>query len=516
MKSAPLSERSPAVQPPVVVPPDSATMDKHLVGGVIWTASAKWTTQVISWVSTLIIARLLSPSDFGLVGMAAVYFALAQTFSEFGFGTAIVTLRDLTDEQVREINTFCLLSGFVAFALSCALAIPLGMFFRSPQLPAVVVVMSVAFLISGFQTVPYALLQKELRFRSLSIIDAVKIVAQTASVLLFALLGFGYWSLVIGNLVAAATGAVLPLVYRATGFTWPRFHSIKRAVRFSWHVLVSRMAWSLYSDADFIVAGRTLGAAPLGAYTLAWNLANAPVDKITSLVTRVMPAFFSAVQNDHASLRRYLRNLTESISLITTPLTVGLALTAREFVPLLLGHKWESAIIPLELLAVYASFRSITALLSQALIALGETRFVMWNTVSALLILPTAFYIGSSWGTAGIAWAWILGYPFVVLPLYRRTFRRIKMEIREYVGAVLPALDGSLVMAAVVLLLKWGLSSGWPLYLRLGLEVLAGGAAYVLTLIVFHRNRLLVFWNFAMALRKPVQTNAVVEEPSRV
>jgi O-antigen/teichoic acid export membrane protein len=506
------TDRASAVDPPVGVFPDIAAMDKCLVEGVIWTASAKWTTQVISWVSMLIIARLLSPSDFGLVGMAAVYFALAQNFSEFGFGTAVVTLRDLTDEQVRGINTFCLLSGLAAFALSCALAVPLGMFFRSPQLPAVAVTMSVTFLISGFQTVPYALLQKELKFRLLSMIDAAKILAQALSVLVCALLGFRYWSLVIGNVVAAATGAILPLAFRPTGFVRPRFHSIKRAVTFSWHVLVSRMAWSLYSDADFIIAGRTLGAAPLGAYTLAWNLANAPVEKITSLVTRVTPAFLSAVQTDHASLRRYLRTLTKGISLITTPLTLGLALTAREFVPLALGVKWESATVPLELLAVYASFRSITALLGQVLIALGDTRFVMWNTMAALLFLPTAFFIGSGWGATGIAWAWILGFPFVVFPLYMRTFSGIEMEIGEYMGAVLPALKGSLAMTAVVLLLKWLLHSGWPLYLRFGIEVLAGGTAYVLTLTGFHRYRFSVFWNFVRALRDPVRMNAVVKE----
>jgi O-antigen/teichoic acid export membrane protein len=483
-----------AVEPSGAMFPGIAAMDKRLVGGVIWTASAKWTSQVFSWASMFIIARLLSPSDFGLVGMAAVYFALAQTFSEFGFGTAVVTIRDLTTAQLREINTFCLLSGMAAFALSCALAVPLGIFFHSPRLPAVVVAMSVAFLISGLQTVPYSLLQKELQFRRLSIIDTTKSIAQAISVLALALLGFGYWALVVGSLVAATTGAVLPLAYRKTGFERPHFHSIKRAITFSWHVLVSRLAWSLYSDADFIVAGRTLGAAPLGAYTLAWNLANAPVEKITSLVTRVTPAFLSAVQTDRASLRRYLRTLTEGISLITTPLTLGLALTARELVPLALGVKWESAIAPLELLAVYASFRSITSMLGQVLIALGDTRFVMWNTIAALLLLPTAFFIGSRWGTSGIAWAWILGYPFVVLPLYMRTFSGIKMRVREYLSAVLPSLEGSLAMTVVVLLLKWVLPGVWPLYLRFGIESLTGAVTYILFMTTFYWDRVGLFW----------------------
>ena len=473
---------------------DARRFDRQLIGGVAWTAAAKWSSQIVSWATLFIVARLLSPSDFGLVGIAAVYFTLARSFSEFGFGTAIVTLRDLTDDQVRQINAFSVLSGLGGFSISCAVAVPLGQFFHSPQLPAVIVAMSTAFLISGFETVPYSLLQKEMRFRLLSGISAVQALAQMLSVLAFALMGFGYWALVIGSLVSEATGAALPLLYRSRGFALPRLHSIRHAVKFSWHLLVARMAWTAYSDADFIVAGRVLGAAPLGAYTFAWNLANAPMEKITSLVTQVTPVFFSAVQTEQAALRRYLRTLTEGLSLVTIPATLGLALVAREFVLLALGDKWEGVIAPLQVLAFYASFRSITTLLPQVLTVCGEARFVMWNTLAALVLLPTAFYIGSRWGTVGIAWAWILGYPFVALPLYRRTFRGIDMQLREYFDALRPSLNGSLVMTVSVLLLKWALPEGWPVYLRLVLEALTGAVIYALVIVTFYRDRVRAFW----------------------
>ncbi len=487
------TERAHAAGSPVGMFPDIATMDKRLVGGVMWTASAKWTSQIVSWLSMLIIARLLVPSDFGLVGMAAVYLALAQNFSEFGFGAAVITMRDLTDQQVRGINTFCLLTGIAAFALSCALAIPLGMFFRSPQLPGVVVAMSIAFLISGFQTVPYSLLQKDLEFRLISIIDVTRVLGQTFGVLGFALLGFGYWALVIGSLISAAIGAVLSLTFRPTAFVRPTFVSIKRAITFGGHVLASRTAWSLYSDSDFIVAGRTLGVTSLGFYTMAWTLANAPVERIASLITSVTPAFLSAVQTDKASLRRYLRTLTEGISLVTTPLALGLALTANEFVPLALGPKWVNAILPLQLLAVYAVFRSITPLLGQVLITLGDTRFVMWNTLGALIFMPIAFFLGSRWGTSGIAWAWILGYPFVILPVYVRVFHRIEMRLAEYMRAVMPSLKAALGMIVGVLLLKSVMPGSWPLYLRFCIEVILGAAMYGTVMMAFYRDRLFMF-----------------------
>jgi PST family polysaccharide transporter len=353
--------------------------------------------------------------------------------------------------------------------------------------------MSTAFLMSGFQTVPSSLLQRALRFKLLSIMETVAVITQALGTLVLALFGLGYWALVAGNLIGVAVSTGLSIAWCPRGFALPQLRSIRHAVKFSWQILVARLAWNFYSNADFLVAGRVLGAAPLGAYTFAWNLATMPVEKVSALMGRVTPAFFSGVQMDHTALRRYLRTLTEALALITFPATLGLALTAREFVNLALGKKWIGVIVPLELLALYASFRSITTLLPQVLTAVRETRFVMWNTLAAVVLLPSAFYVGSRWGTAGIAWAWIIAYPFIAVPLYRRAFQHIGMSVREYLGAVRPALDGSVAMVVFVGALKWVLPSAWPLYLRFGLEVLAGAASYILVLVALHGDRLRVF-----------------------
>ena len=106
-------------------------MDKHLVGGIAWTAAAKWSSQILTWVCLLIVARILLPSDFGIVSVAGVYLGLVAIFSEFGFGSAVITLRDLTPDEIAQINTFSVISGMLGFLVSCALAIPIGWFFRS-------------------------------------------------------------------------------------------------------------------------------------------------------------------------------------------------------------------------------------------------------------------------------------------------------------------------------------------------------------------------------------------------
>ena len=491
----------PASTPTSTVALDTVEMDKRLAGGIAWTAAAKWSSQLLSWACLLVVAHLLSPADFGVVGMAAVLLGQVIIFSEFGFGSAVITLRNLSVDEIAQINTFSVISGVVGCLISCALARPLGWFFRSSQLPAVIVVMSAAFLITGFRTVSLSLLQKELRFKELSIIDTVTAVVQSLCILLLAWLRWGYWALVVGNVVGSAVSTGLNVALRPRGFARPRLRSIGHALNFSWQVLVARLSWNLYTDADFAVAGRVLGATPLGAYSFAWNLATLPVEKVTALVGQVTPAFFSANQSDHAGLCRYLRTLTEALSLVTFPATIGVALVAPEFVMLILGQRWSGVIAPLEVLAFYGSIRSVTALLGPLLTALRDTRFVMWNHLIALMVMPTAFYVGSRWGAPGIAWGWVVAYPFVALPLYLRTFRKIGMSVPVYLGAIRPALDGSLAMVVAVGLLKWAMPAAWPLYARFGLELTVGAAAYLIVVSVLHGERLRSFLNLYQRIR---------------
>jgi O-antigen/teichoic acid export membrane protein len=475
--------------------------EKHLVGGIAWTAAARWSSQILTWASLLVVARLLRPSDFGLVGMAAVYLGLLNIFSEFGFGSALITLRDLAPSDIPRINTYCVISGVVGFVISCALAKPLGWFFRSEQLPIVVVVMSAAFLIAGFKTVPYSLLQKELRFKLLSVIDTATAVTQSVCTLLLAWGGAGYWALVIGNVAAVAVSTALNVAWRPTGFAAPAIRAIRHAITFSWQVLVARLSWSFYSDADFLVAGRVLGSTALGAYTFAWNLALLPVEKVTTLVGRVTPAFFSAKQTELGELKRYFRNLTEAVALATFPAGIGLGLVAPDLVPVFLGKGWEGVIAPLQVLAYFGALRSVSAMMGPLLTAIRETRFMMWNNVIAAILMPICFYIGSRWGPVGVAYGWIVGYPVVAIPRYRRAFNKIGMSVAEYLGAIRPALGGSVALIAALIAAKLLFPLSWRPVTRLSLEIPLGAAAYLLFLFAVHADRLRSFLNLYRRLR---------------
>ncbi len=335
-----MSESAPA---PNVASPRAPgrSLDRALLHGLAWTGAAKWATQLVSWASTLIVARLLTPEDYGLVGMAGIYLGFITLLSEFGLGGAVVTLRELDGEQISQLNGLAVLFGVASFLASCAIAVPLGHFFRAPQLPLVVVVMSTTFVIAGFKTMPLALLQRDLRFKALALVEASQAVVLSVAMVAFAMLGFRYWTLVIGAILSVLISTLALWSIRHTRLAWPRLASLRHAVAYSSHLIGTRLCWYAYSNADFAVAGRVLGKAALGVYDFGWTLANIPVDKVTALVGQVTPAFFSTVQTDIPALRRYFLHLTEGLAFVTVPIGLGLAVVGRDFVMVALGPKWE-------------------------------------------------------------------------------------------------------------------------------------------------------------------------------
>jgi len=477
-------------------------MDLSLAHSLAWRVTTSWSSQVLSWASFLIVVRLLAPSDFGIAAMAIVFLPYLRYVGEIGIPTTVLTFRDMTDDQLAQLNTVGLGFALGCFGIAVALAHPLAAFFRIPKLAPVTIVACLALVPQGFRNVSEGLLNKDMRFGLLSWFEAVRSIVAAGSTLALAYFGYGYWALILGNLIATFVRSILVIGARPHGFAIPRLGSIGKELRFGWHVLVSFLAWSSYERLDNVTAGRVLGQAALGFYAMAWNLATSPLDKVTSLVTSIIPSYFAAVQHDLAALRRYLRTLTEGVALATFPAAIGLALVARELIPLALGNRWRDAIFPLEVLAVYTAFRSIVALLPKVLNSVGNARFVMWNDLRALIILPIAFFIGSHWGIGGIAFGWVLAYPLVAVPLYWKTFTTIGMTMDEYIRGLRPALDATIVMSAAVLLLKWKVPLGHSLVLRLVVEIAAGGAAYAATLLLLHRKRVTALLQMVRSFRR--------------
>jgi len=467
-------------------------MDRSLIRSVAWNVAGDWGSQLFTWAAFLIVTRLLTPSDFGIASMAFVVLPVLQYLAGFGIPRTIVVMRNLTENQIAQLNTIAVAQGVFFFGLAAVMARPLATVFRMPQLAPALIVISVSLMAAGTQAVSVGLLGRDLRFKTMSLFGAMTALFSAFLTLLFAWLGWGYWSLILGSLLAGVFQSILLIRARPHHYAIPRMSSVREPLQFGGHLMVSSIILTFSHNLDDLIAGRQLGPSALGIYGIAWSLANVPLEKVTTMVTTVIPSYLAAVQNDLGAVRRYLRNLTEGLALLTFPACVGLALVARKFVGIVLGGRWQDAIAPLQILAVYAAFRSIVALLPKVLTAMGNPRFVMWNDLATLIVMGSAFYVGSNWGVAGIAWAWVVAYPLVVVPLYRKTFATVQMQLGEYVGCIRPALEGTIVMTVAVLSLQ-RIPNRIPPIGQLILETCAGAAVYAGILFLRHRERLMRF-----------------------
>jgi PST family polysaccharide transporter len=481
---------------------DQRKLDHKFAGGLAWTAGAKWATQLLTWASVVAVARLLSPSDFGVGEMAGIFVLITNVMAEFGVGTAVLHMPELTPKTLAQLNTFsCLLcAGFFTLA---ALATPLVASFFHTEHWMVFIVNNSILLLTGLQAVPLGLLARDMDYRRLSLLEAAGVIVQSIVTVVAALAGWGYWALVVGVLTGRLVGTVMVCSWKHAGFAWPRWQEIHAPAQLGWQTAVGRTAWAFYSQADGIVVGRMLGVAVLGDYRIAMNLASGPAEKVSTLLMRTATPLFANVKDDHALVRRFYLIMVEILSLIVTPAMVGLAVVAPLAIPVVFGATWNASITPVRWLALFMIVRTMGILTEQVLISQKMTRFTMRMSIANLAMMPVAFVIGALWkGMAGVAAAWLYLSPLTIVPLLIVLFHTIHLPYRSYLAALVPAVTGSAGMCLAVLAIRSILPASWPAQTALAVQVAAGAAVYGAILILAFRERVLRYVRFLQDLRK--------------
>jgi PST family polysaccharide transporter len=483
---------------------DQRRLDRSLVSGIAWTVAFRWIAQVISWAATLYVARILVPGDYGLVAMATVPIGFARLVEDMGLDAIIIQDRTLSSEQLASLAGSMLGLGVLLTGAFLALALPIASYFREPAVAAVVAVLSVTFILDAIQVLPRALLQRDLRFRTLAWLHGLQVTVAAVVVAGAAALHLGHWALVLNSLLSSAVVTATLYALRPFQVGWPRkLGHIAGSLMSGWRMLVSRGAWYGYSSLDSALIGRVLGKDALGIFVFAMTFASLPVTEVSSMVSKVVPGVFSSVQDSPRQLRRYFLLLTEAVSYITLPMSVGLALTAQDFVLLALGPKWVDVILPLQILCLYMAINACQMLISHVLLWTGHFRANMWLNILTLVVLPVGFYVGLHWGVPGVAWAWAIGFPITVLPVAFLMVRILDVRARDFGDALKPAVVGCLVMTVAVLLTRDVLPVSWSHGLRLIAQALAGAVLYAVALLGLYWSRVLGMYQVVReAIRK--------------
>ena len=477
-------------------------LDGAVAGGLAWTVGGKSATQLISWLAALISARLLSPADFGLISMAGFFGNLTAVMAEFGLGMAVLQMPELETGVIEQLNTATAIICTLIYGMAVLAAPLIAAFFKSEQLRILVIVNSLGILITGFQSVPNGLLQKNLDYRRLSIAEAAQALLMAVVTVAMAWTGFAYWSLVGGAVAGRVAALILTYYWAPVKFRIPRWREIAPAMRLGSHVAVSRLAGAAYALSDGVIVGRTLGDAALGEYQWAMTLASAPGDKITYLIMRVTGPLFARVQKDLDLMRRYFRIVTEALVLSVFPLMIGLAVVAPEAVRVVLGAKWALAAGPIRWLALFVALRTLSVLFSQVLTSLRDTRFLMWISLVSFVVMPAAFVVASRWGTTAVAASWIVLSPVTIGPLIVRLLKSLQLRYRDFAGIAAPALAACAAMLAAVLAIRLALGPGVRDPAKLAVEVSSGGVVYFAVIWIFFRQKVNRYFYFFKSLRQ--------------
>lgn len=459
--------------------------------GGLWVFASYGMQQVINLVRSIILARLLAPEDFGLMGLASLATAALSVLTETGIWPALIQRKSLDEDTKHTAWLIFALRGVLLGLILVAFAPLAARFFAQPQLTALLRVLAGVFMISGFNSLSVVLLQRDLRFDRITYLNVTVTLVSLAFSVGAAILLRNVWAFVIGEL--AGTIAAMILSYTIEDFRPKLRFSKARAselMHFGKYLTGSSIITYLATQGDDAVVGRTLGTEALGFYGVAYRASNLPATSISHVINQVTVPGFSKVQDDVQRLQSLYLKTLRLTALIIIPFTGGLFILAPLFIPVLYGDQWTPAVPTFMVLCFFGLERAIGSVAGPVLLAKGRTRLIMWIGLSklvtmAILIVPLTLRYGIL-GTSIAVTASAVVVQLVVLPsVSRLTGASIATIGRQMLK---PALMTGMMMA--VLFLAQQLIA-WPVNL-FSLLILSGLGMLIYSAVIVPSERQLL------------------------
>jgi O-antigen/teichoic acid export membrane protein len=414
-----------------------------------WVAWGSGVMAVLKIVVLVLLTRLLSPADFGVVSAALIVITFALTFSQLGLGPALVQRPVLQPAHISTAFLASSLFGVMAGAVVWASAPLIADFFRMDNLAPVVRVLAVVFPVMGFSTVAESLLQREMRFKLLANADVVTYGIGYGLGITLALLGWGMWSLVAAHLTYSVLRAAVLL--RAEP---PRLHpsptgpAFRELMDYGVGQSAGRIAVFLANQADNLVVGRFLGATALGLYSRAYQLMAVPTALIGDVLDRVLFPTMSRVQDDPRRLASAYLQGTAFVALLTLPAGVVAALLAPELVHVAFGSKWAELVPPFQVLALGMMFRTSYRMSDSLSRATGKVYRRAWRQALYAALVFLGAWIGQFWGVSGVAVGVLVALLINYLLMAQLSLSVGQISWLRFFQAQLPALSLTLLTGA--------------------------------------------------------------------
>jgi len=441
-----------------------------------WSLLYKVIWQVKSLAVSIILARCLGPSAYGLVGMGLIVIGFVQLFRELGIGPAIVQHPEPDEEHLDSAFWGSVGAGFLLCLIASAFSPALAYFYREPKVMAIGIVGALGLITNAIPSVHLALLRRDLRFREQALVELAGDVLAGGVSIGMALTGWGVWSLLAGNLISPLITAAC--VWRLTHWQ-PRFRFRRKKLRellnFGTLFTGSKILQYFQRNVDYMLIGRCLGAVPLGIYALAFKLMRYPDSFYT---TPLVVPFYNAIltiRDDNARVRVAYLKITYVIAAMVMPIMAGMFVVAPDLVTVLYSPKWTDAIPLVKAFCLGSILRAMGETWGPIMYVKERPGLRVQMDLLALGLTVPAFLFAIRYGAWGIAVATSLVYVPIFLAFQSVVNRLLHLSWREYVWNLRFPVLGSLGMAMILGMLQKGMGLVGPVSPILGLLILVPG-----------------------------------------
>jgi O-antigen/teichoic acid export membrane protein len=472
----------------------------------IWLAIGQVASRAAQFLSTIALARLLLPEHFGKVAIAAVVWEVVSLFGNTGVAATIIQRRDLSADL---LDAAFWLNGAVAAGIAAAslgVALAAARFYHEPSIVPILGLYALSFVISSVGSIHAVLLAREVSFGRLALLDTTSAVTSAGLSVALALAGFGFWSLVLhAPAIAALRTIFLWRLHRWRPRARLRTRLWREIFGYGRYVLGAELAGYVSLNGDYMITGKVLGENPLGVYSMAYRVANWPVEAGVWLVSRIAFPTLSGLQDDPERLASAFTKMMRMVAILAFPAVAVLFVVAPDLVAVLYGdERWGGATPLIQILLPYVALRSLSSPAAQVLLAVGQARRSFLFGIVVVPLLLAAVALGTRHGITGVAVATSTVLGLAAIGLAAISCRAAHAPLRTVLAALGPgAALGliALVSSAASLVAFSGLvhgvapsiSGAWARAGRLGAGVAAGGvAAWLAAAILFPEDRSLV------------------------
>jgi len=396
-----------------------------VIKGISWNAIGQLIIQLFNIGIVAVLARLLLPKDFGLIGLVGAFVWFVPLLRDVGLSTAVIQKKDLDQLQLSSVFWIQVALGFFCSLIIITLSPIAGSFFKEPQLEKIMMVLSASVILTNIGSVQEAILMKSLNFRSITIRDIIANIVGGVGGVVSAFLGYGVWSLVIRTLMTDLLRTVLLWIIAR----WrPSFRisiaMIRPLINFGINKTIQRFFFVIKGRLDFFLIGKFLGSEALGYYIIAFNLAARPNTQVSSIVSSVTFPALSLLQDDLDRFRAAYLNIVKIISILAFPVLLGILVMAPEIIAVIYGANWAPSIPVLQILCLWGLLNIIAQPAGTVFFALGKAKTAAKWELAQAIIMILALSIGIRWGLIGVAWSWVISW-IIIFPINQYIVNRM-------------------------------------------------------------------------------------------